>query len=244
VKDEQIDDVLKKAAQAPRGYDPKVLGSVTASIKSSLRPIRPLPPQWLTTGVMLTVCAAISFAGALRAGFFGFAKMDLLERSLVFPTVVGLACLAATALVHQMIPASRRRASTAVLSALIILALLAVFASLFRDHGIVHFFSAGLACLATGVLYAIPAGLLSWLVIRRGFAVNPAAAGWVAGILAGLAGLGMLELHCPNFEAAHILVWHIAVVPVSAALGASVGWAIRLAHGNQSLVSAAPRAGK
>jgi hypothetical protein len=37
----------------------------------------------------------------------------------------------------------------------------------------------------------------------------------------------MLELHCPNFQAAHILVWHTGVVPVSAALGALLGWELR-----------------
>jgi len=36
-----------------------------------------------------------------------------------------------------------------------------------------------------------------------------------------------LELHCPNLEAAHVLVWHVAVVPVSAVVGALVGWAVR-----------------
>jgi hypothetical protein len=43
-------------------------------------------------------------------------------------------------------------------------------------------------------------------------------------MLGGLAGVGLLELHCPNFQTAHILVWHAAVVPVSAALGAWLGW--------------------
>ena len=37
----------------------------------------------------------------------------------------------------------------------------------------------------------------------------------------------MLELHCANFQALHVLVWHTAVVPVSAAAGALVGWALR-----------------
>ena len=37
----------------------------------------------------------------------------------------------------------------------------------------------------------------------------------------------VLELHCVNFEALHVLVWHTAVVPVSAAAGALVGWALR-----------------
>jgi hypothetical protein len=33
----------------------------------------------------------------------------------------------------------------------------------------------------------------------------------------------MLELHCPNFQALHILIWHVAVVPMSAAAGALLG---------------------
>jgi hypothetical protein len=153
--------------------------------------------------------------------------MNLLERSLVFPALGLLACLAAVSFVHQMIPASRLRLSPGALLALNSVALLAVFADLFRDYHTDHFFSAGIACLLTGLLHAIPAGLLSWLMLRRGFAVNPASAGLVAGTLGGLAGVGMLELHCPNFQAAHILVWHTAVVPVSAALGALLGWELR-----------------
>ena len=102
-----------------------------------------------------------------------------------------------------------------------------VFALLFRDYRTEHFVSLGVICLVTGVLHAIPAGLLSWLVLRRGFAVNSVSAGLVAGTLAGLAGVGLLELHCPNFQAIHILVWHTAVVVVSAGLGASIGRAVQ-----------------
>lgn len=228
MKDEEIDDVLNKAAQAPDDLDPQVLGSITASIRTSLQPVRALPPGWILTAGLVVVCAAISLAGAMRLGFFGFQKMDLLERWIVFPVLAVLTWLAATTFVDQMIPASRQRFRPAAFSGFVVIALLAMFAMLFRDHQIDHFVSAGVACLATGVLHAIPAGLLGWLLLHRGFAVNSTTAGWVAGTLAGLAGIGMLELHCPNFEAAHILVWHIAVVPVSGALGGLTGWAIRL----------------
>lgn len=153
--------------------------------------------------------------------------MNLLERSLVFPALGLLACLAAVSFVYQMIPASRLRISPGALPVLSSVALLAVLACLFRDYHTDHFFSAGIACLLTGLLHAIPAGLLSWLMLRRGFAVNPAAARLVAGTLGGLADVGMLELHCPNFQAAHILVWHTAVVPVSAALGSLLGLKLR-----------------
>jgi hypothetical protein len=227
VKDEEMDDVLKKTAQAPQSLDPLVLERISGFIKPSLRPVHPLPPTWLMTIGLVAVCAAVSLAGAARAGFFGFAKMDSFERFLVFPVLAILTWLAAGSFVRQMIPASRVRISPGALLALSSVALLAVFADLFRDYHTDHFVSAGIACLLAGLLHAIPAGLLSWLLLRRGFAVNSISAGLVAGTLAGLAGVGMLELHCPNFQAAHILVWHIAVIPVSAALGALLGWALR-----------------
>ncbi|MGA7292761.1 MAG: NrsF family protein [Terriglobales bacterium] len=227
MKDEEIDDVLKNAAQAPQELDPLFLERIGDSIKQSARPVRPLPPVWLMAAGLVLVCAAVSLAGAARTGFFGVAKMNFLERSLVFPALGLLACFAAVSFVHQMIPASRLRVSPGALLALSSVGLLAVFAQLFRDYHTDHFFSAGIACLLTGLLHSLPAGLLSWVMLRRGFAVNPPSAGLVAGTLGGLAGLGMLELHCPNFQAAHILVWHTAVVPVSAALGALLGWRLR-----------------
>ncbi len=130
-------------------------------------------------------------------------------------------------LVSQLIPGSRRNFSGIALLAAISISLLAVFALMFRDYRTEHFLSAGIMCLLTGVLLAIPAAFLSWLLLRRGFAVNSIAAGLVGGALAGLCGVTLLELHCPNLQALHVLVWHTAVVPVSAAAGALVGWALR-----------------
>lgn len=227
MKNEEIDDVLKRAAQAPQDLDPRLLERIADSIKPSLQPVRPLPSVWLMAVGLVLVCSAISLAGAARAGFFGVAKMNLLERSLVFPALGLLAFLAAVSFVHQMIPGSRLRLSPGVLLALSNGVLLVAFGGLFRDHHTDRFFSAGIACLLTGLLHAIPAGLLSWLMLRRGFAVSAASAGLIVGTLGGLAGVGMLELHCPNFQAAHILVWHTAVIPVTAALGALLGWQFR-----------------
>jgi len=227
VKDEEMDHVLKKAAQAPQDLDPLLLERIGDAIKPTMRPVRPLAPVWLMSMSLVVVCAGVSLVGAARAGFHGIAKMNLLERSVIFPALGLLACLAAVSFVHQMIPASRIRVSPSALPALSSAALLAVFGLLFRDYHTDHFFSVGIVCLLTGLLHAIPAGLLSWLVLRRGFAVDSASAGLVAGTLGGLAGVGLLELHCPNFQAAHILVWHAAVIPVSAALGALLGWELR-----------------
>lgn len=227
MKNEEIDDLLKRATPAPQDLDPLVLKRIGESITPSLRPVRPLPPLWLTALGLVLACAAVSLAGAARAGFLGFAKMNLLDRSLVFSALGLLAWFAAIGFVHQMTPASRLRVSPITLLTLSSVALLAVFADLFRDYHTDHFLSVGITCLLTGFLHAIPAGLLSWLMLRRGFAVNPTSAGLIGGMLGGLAGVAMLELHCPNFQAAHIFVWHTAVVPVSAALGALLGRELR-----------------
>jgi len=230
VRDGRIDEVLRKAA-GRAAHDVEVeaalLKRVADSIKPSMRPVRPLPRTWVLAGGLVLVCAAVALAGAARAGFYGFEKMGLLERVLIFSTLGFLAWVAGTEFVNEMIPGSRRRVSAGALLGMGSVVLVSVFALLFHDYHTDHFVSVGIVCLITGVLHAVPAALLSWLVLRRGFAVNFVSAGLAAGTLAGLAGVGLLELHCPNFQATHILVWHTAVVPVSGALGALIGWALR-----------------
>ncbi len=235
MKDEEIDDVLKKAARAPHHLKAETLQRLAGSIKPSLRPVRPLPPTWLMTGGLVLICAAVALAGAARAGFYGIEKMGLLERALIFPILLVFAWMAGSGFVSEMIPGSRRRVSPSALLSIVSVLLVGVFALFFRDYRTSDFFSAGIACLLTGLLFAFPAALLGWLLLRRGFAVNPVPAGLVAGTLGGLAGLGMLELHCPDFQAAHVLVWHAAVVPLSGAAGALVAWALRLRASSDDL---------
>jgi hypothetical protein len=99
-------------------------------------------------------------------------------------------------------------------------ALTAVFALLFTDYGSENFVSQGVACLKAGLLHAIPTAVISWWILHRGFAVNSLAAGIAVGTLSGLAGVGMLELHCSNFEAPHVMIWHTGVLALSGAAGA------------------------
>ena len=227
MKDKEIDEMLM-AAQAPHSLGAETLGPVTESIKASLRPVRPVPPKWILTGGLILICTAVALAGAARAGFSGIERMNPWEHGLVFSVLGILVVIAAMEFVNSMIPGSRHRFSAGAIVAIDSIALIGVFALSFRDYQISHFISAGLACLLTGVLHAIPAGLLSWLFLRRGFAVNAVSAGLAAGTFAGLAGVGVLELHCTNFETAHLLVWHTAVIPLSAGAGALVAWGLGL----------------
>jgi hypothetical protein len=110
----------------------------------------------------------------------------------------------------------------AMLLLVVILLWIAIDAIFFHDYAMAFFVAQGIPCLRAGLLIALPVGIGAWLVLRRGFAVNRTAAGIAAGTVAGLAGLIMLELHCPNFNAVHIMFWHSAVVPVSALAGAMI----------------------
>ncbi len=227
MKDKEIDDILKQAAQVPQSVDPALLDRIAKGMGAALAPVRPLPPAWVLVGGVALACAAVALAGAARAGFNGFEKLDVFERALIFSTLCILVWLGATEAAGEMIPGSRRRVSPRALPAGTSLALIAIFAILFHDFGTERFVSQGIRCLAAGLMHAIPAALISWFLLRRGFAVNPVAAGLVLGTVAGLAGVSMLELHCANLEVLHVMLWHTAVIPVSAAAGALIGWAVR-----------------
>ena len=226
MRDEDVDKVLQKASGAAPQAESALLKQIADSIKPSLRPVRPLPPTWVLTGGLALTCGAVAVAAAAGTGFYGIEKLSLWERVLIFPTLGILAWVAGKEFVSQLIPGSRQHLSVGSVLTISSAALLGVFTLVFRDYRTDHFISAGIACLRTGILLAVPAAVLSWLLVRRGFAVNPVAAGLTGGALAGLCGVTMLELHCPDFQALHVLVWHTAVVPVSAAGGALVGWAL------------------
>jgi hypothetical protein len=149
---------------------------------------------------------------------------------MIFGVLILLTWLVAARTVREWIPGSATRLAGSAMVVAVTVVLLAVFALLFRDYSATQFLSSGLRCLLTGVLHAAVAAPLVWWLLRRGYAVNAVSAGLVAGALAGLAGVSMLELHCANFEAPHLLVWHTLVVPLSGALGALAGWVLRTVH--------------
>jgi hypothetical protein len=232
VTDREIDEILEAASRNTQAIDPGLRERIARSIQPLLRTVRPLPPTWaLATGLFL-ICAAVAIAGAARAGFYGFEKLGLVDRTLIFSALAVLVGAAAVEFVSEMIPGSRVSVTPVTLLEGTCVALLAVFAVLFRDYTTEHFFSAGMVCLLTGLLHAAPAALACWWLLRRGFAVNAIAAGLAGGLLGGLAGVTMLELHCPNFEATHVLIWHTAVVPLSGAVGAMIAWAIQFRAGS------------
>jgi len=219
VRDEDIDEILDRAAKQPHPVDAVLLDRVSASMGATLLPVRPIGPAWVLASMLLVVSVGIAIAAASALGLDGIRKMTGAEMGAVFPALVILTWLAALISVGAMTPGGLRWSPSGLL-VLVIVVWIAVDAVLFRDYQMSAFVPQGIPCLRAGLLVAVPAGGAGWLVLRRGFAVNRIAAGLAAGTLAGLAGLTMLEFHCANFGAMHVLVWHTAVVPVSGLAGA------------------------
>jgi hypothetical protein len=227
VRDAEIDETLDTAAGVRREVPAELLNRIADAIKPTLQPVRALPPTWVLAGGLVLISAAVALLGAARAGFQGVEALSLPARLLIFGALTLLACVAAVQLVGEWIPGSPRRLTLWGLLAMASVTLLGVFALLFHDYRIEHFVSAGLTCLATGLLHAVAAALLGWWWLRRGWVVNSVSAGLAAGVLGGLAGVTVLELHCTDFHALHVFVWHTLVVPASGAVGAFAGWLLR-----------------
>jgi hypothetical protein len=226
MNEKNMDDFLIQATRDHEAVSPALVDRVAASMGGSLPAVRPLPPSWVMEFGLILIAVAIAIAGAAKAGFFGVLKLNFLERMLVFPALAVLIFLASSAWVSENIPGSKRRLTPGTLLGITTFGLLAIFGVLFRNYQTHRFLSAGLICLEVGLLHAIPTAFLGWLILRRGFAVNAVASGFVGGTLAGLAGVAMLELHCPNFQALHVLIWHTSVIPISATAGAFLAWVV------------------
>jgi hypothetical protein len=220
MRDGDIDDVLNRAAGASPNIDPALLGRIANSIGPSLQPVRPMPSSGVLVAALVAACVAVASAGAAFLGLHGIAAMSAAKIGLIFPVLPALIGLAALVCAGEMAPGSRHRVSAWMLLASGCVALTAVFGLVFGDYRTEDFIAQGIPCLKAGLLHAIPTAVISWWILHRGFAVNSLAAGVAIGTLSGLAGVSMLELHCPNFEAPHIMVWHTAVLALSGGAGA------------------------
>jgi hypothetical protein len=223
MKPEDLDRIFA-SAETGHPVEPELLERISGAILPGLRPVRPLPPADVIVAGLVLLCLTVGIAGASLFGMYGIRKLTSIESASIFAVLAVFTGLAASQSAAEMVPGSRRMVNPAVLVWAASVALIAVFAALFSSYAMAYamdgFVQQGVPCLRAGLLHALPAAAGTWLILRRGMAVNRTAAGLAAGTLAGLAGVTMLSLHCPNLRAIHVMAWHVAVVPLSAAAGA------------------------
>jgi hypothetical protein len=221
-----IDKLLLEAADrsVSKEPDPNTIENAKAAIPRSFEPVSPLAPARFFVSLFMLLFVAVAAGGAAVLGMRGFPVLSWTQRVVISGVLLATAGIAAVASTREISPAGARRMarSAFVLTALI---LAVAFAGLFHDYDASRFVTEGVPCLTAGLLFALPAALVIWLLLRRGFVLDWRAAGIAAGTLAGLSGIGVLEVHCPILKAPHVMFWHLAVVLVSGVAGFFLGWA-------------------
>jgi hypothetical protein len=209
----EMDKLLSSRPVPPLPADR--LKQIEAALVADLKPVRPLAPA----GVYLAAFCAVFVAGCIASWFYftgqsGWEALSNLQKILVFVPLCSIAALLIFSVVRQMTPAAKYARTTALFAAAVFLLLLVFMTLIFRPVQESAFISTGLICLRNGMTFAIPVAFVFALLLLRGAQLSPLLTGATAGGLAGLVGMAVLEIHCPNLNIYHILVWHVSVVLV------------------------------
>jgi len=207
----EIDQILASRTSAVPTADR--VKAIENFIEADLKPVRPLAPESLylafLAGVFVVACLASFY---FIPGVNGWKVLSNLQRPAVFAPLLLSAGVLAFFLVRQMTPGAAHTRDTAAWGAGLLLLLAVLVAVLFRPQPESTFLADNVTCFIGGMKFAIPAGVATGLVLIRGAGLMPRLAGAAAGALAGLAGLAVLEIHCPILNVYHIVVAHISVV--------------------------------
>ena len=202
------------------------LRQIQAAIKEDLRPVRPLASSGVFVFAFMLISLAVVAMGSLLFGVNGWNALSSIQRMTIFAALTADAILLAVSVVRQMAPGGRHSISPRLMPIGILALLILVTGVIFRVRHESAFVPDGLACLRTGLTYSIPAALLFWSLLSRGAVLFPKLTGAAAGGFAGLVGVGVLEVGCPNLDLYHILVWHLGVILLCAIGGLSLGAAV------------------
>jgi hypothetical protein len=236
---------LLSALNSPVPADPlspAVLRKIAEGLADNLRPARPLAPARYFVGAFVGIFVSIVALSVYRLGAFAIAVMTPLQTTAILGTLaVGIGLLVYS-LVNQMVPGSRHRIAPALLAVGITILVAMVMAVLFRVQQEESFWGNAWVCIQAGTLVGALAAAPFWLVLRRGAILSPRMTGAAAGLLAGLAGTSMLEMHCPNLNAWHILLSHLGAAILCALAGLAIGLTAEI-RGRYSIHRSSPEYG-
>ena len=235
--DEGVDKGLEEMKSSLSGdfrVPPQALERAQNALLATLRPVRPLTPGWVFLALLAAVFLVLVAMGAHHLGAFGWAVLTGLQKLTIFSSLAASAALLGFATVAQMTPGSRHRIPPALVPVAAFVLLVIAVAGVLQYGRDPHFVRAGMGCLIGGIPFAIPAAVVFFLVLRRGVVLHPILAGGMSGMLAGLIGTSVLEIHCPILDVRHVLVWHLGVCVVGALAGLLAGLLGLLAKRNFS----------
>lgn len=214
-------------AEPPQEPTDRLYAEIRKSLEASLEPVSPLPSTRVLVIQFLT--AFLLFALPIGA-ILGFAGFHLMR----FPQLVGItvilaagACALSFSLAWLMSPGSLQRFSPWLAVGVLAIGFLACVGTLFPWQAPRAFVAQGWPCSVIGSGTAILAGLLFWLLARRGAPLGLKTLGAALGAIAGLLGVTVLQFSCRRQEAAHLLVWHGGVLVISILAGILIARAFK-----------------
>jgi hypothetical protein len=203
--------------------DPNRVSRIQELITTSLKPVRPLPSNRRLVWTLLAVFSVFCLLAAIPVGYYGFHILNGFQRVAYYGLILLCAAWFSIAVVQEMIPGSKGKTSPSRLILATTLTLALLVSVLFQNSRMERFVTTGIPCLRLGCVSAVLSGALFWVVVRKGFFTSPVAATTTMGFFAGLAGVGVLALHCPIENSAHILVWHLGAMVIGGLGGAVIG---------------------
>ena len=215
--DTKIDKMLGSRQLAPLPADR--LKQIEAAVVTDLKPVRPLASDGAYLAGFAGIFIAVCIIGVYILGWHGWLALSELQKIAVFAPLVAITAILAFSIVRQMRPAATYARSSALVSGSLFVVLLLIVALLFQPARESAFIRNSLICFRTGMTFAIPAAFFFALLLLRGAGLSPALTGATAGGLAGLVGLTVLEIQCPNLNVYHIMVGHVSVTLICVVLG-------------------------
>jgi hypothetical protein len=212
---------------------PATLRQITEGIATNLRPVRPLAHAIYFLGAFIGTFISIVALAVYRIGALAITVMTPIQFAVILSVLAICTCLLAYSLVQQMVPGSIHRMPPNLLPVFITIAVAVAIILLFRFQQERHFWGNAWACIRAGTPIGALAAVPLWLMLRRGAILSPSVTGAATGFFAGLAGTTALELHCPNLDAAHILVSHLGVAILCALAGFVIGRAAEISEFKQ-----------
>jgi hypothetical protein len=211
--------MLAGADAAPLGIE----AALSERICSKLKPVKPLPPTGALAGRFVAMFAVLVI---LMVGVLGAAGAEnmTLPQLLVIAAVLGASAIfLSLSLSWQMVPGQHQRIPAPLLIGAFGLGFLVVVAAMFPWENMADLFDLGWGCTRAGLLMAIPAAGLLAFMATRGAPLSFGRLGASLGAASGLLALTVLQLHCGNQHAGHLLLWHGGVVLLCTAGGYVLG---------------------